>query len=232
MKVEIWSDVVCPWCYVGKRNFEAALAAFAHGDDVEIEWKAYELDANAPREREGDYPTRLAAKYGVSKGEAQAMIARIISAGATAGVDMRFDISRPGNTFDAHRVLHLAKKRGVQNALAERLFAATFTEGRPIGDPSTLVGLAADVGLDADEVRDVLDSDQFATDVRAEEVEAGEIGVRGVPFYVFDRRYGVSGAQPPEVFRDVLERTWREANPIEVITADDAGICDDGSCSI
>jgi predicted DsbA family dithiol-disulfide isomerase len=232
VKVEIWSDVVCPWCYIGKRHFEEALSSFAHADEVEIEWKSYELDPSAPREREGAYVDRLASKYGVGKGEAQAMIARVVNAGAEAGVEFRFDVSRPGNTFDAHRLLHLAKKRGVQNELEDRLFRATFTEGRPIGDVGTLVELAGDVGLDADEAREVVEGDAFADDVRTDEQEASEIGVRGVPFFVFDRKYGVSGAQPPQAFAEVLRRVWREANPIEVLGADGAGICDDDSCAI
>ena len=232
MKVEIWSDVVCPWCYIGKRHFEEALASFAHADEVEIEWKSYELDPGAPREREGAYVDRLASKYGVGKGEAQAMISRVVNAGAEAGIEFRFDISRPGNTFDAHRLLHLAKKRGVQNELEDRLFASTFTEGRAIGDVDTLVELAGEAGLDVDEAREVLVSDAFADDVRADEQEAAEIGVRGVPFFVFDRKYGVSGAQPAKAFAEVLQRVWREANPIEVLGVEGAGICDDDSCAI
>ncbi|HVM09276.1 MAG TPA: DsbA family oxidoreductase [Acidimicrobiales bacterium] len=232
VKVEIWSDVVCPWCYIGKRHFEEALASFAHADEVEIEWKSYELDPGAPREREGAYVDRLASKYGVGKGEAQAMISRVVNAGAEAGIEFRFDISRPGNTFDAHRLLHLAKKRGVQNELEDRLFASTFTEGRAIGDVDTLVELAGEAGLDVDEAREVLVSDAFADDVRADEQEAAEIGVRGVPFFVFDRKYGVSGAQPAKAFAEVLQRVWREANPIEVLGVEGAGICDDDSCAI
>jgi predicted DsbA family dithiol-disulfide isomerase len=234
VKVEIWSDVVCPWCYIGKRHFERALEQFAHRDDVEIEWKSFELDPSAPKEREGAYADRLAAKYGVSKGEAQAMIARVVNAGAEAGIDFRLDVSRPGNTFDAHRILHLAKKQGLQDDVEERLFAAAFTEGRPVGDRDALVEIAASAGIDADEARRALDDGLFADDVRADEREAAEIGVRGVPFFVFDRKYGVSGAQPPDAFAQVLQRVWREANPIEVITSDDAAFCDPetGDCAV
>lgn len=233
MKVEIWSDVVCPWCFIGKRNFERALESFPHRDEVEVEWKSYELDPSAPAEREGPYVDRLSRKYGVSKGEAQAMIARVVNAGAGAGIEFRFDISRPGNTFDAHRLLHLAKKHGVQDELGVRLFEATFTEGQPIGDRATLVALAASVGLDASEAAAVLEGDQFVDDVRLDEQEAADIGVRGVPFFVFDRKYGVSGAQPPQAFEQVLQRVWREANPVEIIGGDDAGFCDPatGECT-
>lgn len=233
VKVEIWSDVVCPWCYIGERNFERALESFAHRDQVEVEWKSFELDPSAPSAREGAYTDRLAAKYGVAKGEAQAMLSRVVDAGARAGIEFRFDISRPGNTFDAHRLLHLAKKHGVQHALASRLFAAVFTEGRSISDADSLIALATETGLDADEARMVLAGDLFADDVRADEQEAAEIGVRGVPFFVFDRSYGVSGAQPPQTFEAVLEKVWREANPIEVIGDGEGAFCDPstGECT-
>src|SRR5689334_14186556 len=197
MKIEIWSDVVCPWCYVGKRNLETALADFPHAGEVDVEWKSYELDPNGPRERPGKYADRIAKKYGTSVAEARARIARIVSVGAGAGIDFRFDDAQPGNTFDAHRLLHLAALLGVQNELKERLFAATFSEGQVISDRDTLVKLALDVGIPEADARRVLESREYADAVRNDEVEAMELGVRGVPFFVIDRRYGVSGAQPP-----------------------------------
>ena len=132
MKVEIWSDIVCPWCYVGSRNFDKALAAFAHGDDIEVGWRSYELDPHAPAERPGTYIERLTAKYGITADEARARVSRVVSAGDRAGIDFRFEKSRPGNTFDAHRLLHLAATLGLQGEMKERLFAATFEEGHPI----------------------------------------------------------------------------------------------------
>lgn len=216
MKIEIWSDVVCPWCYVGKRNFDAALAQFEHRDEVEVVWRSYELDPNAPLERTGNYAARLAKKYGVSEGEAKAMIARIVSAGAKAGVELRFDALRGGNTFHAHRLLHAAKAVGLQHELEERLFAATFTEGEPIGDREALVKAAMAVGIDEPLARGVLDSGTYGQDVRDDEVEAAELGVRGVPFFAFDRRYAVGGAQPPEVLLEVIQQAWteRESAPL------------------
>ena len=211
MKIEVWSDVVCPWCYVGKRNLEAALARFPHAAEVEVEWKAYELDPNAPVERPGSYIDRIAAKYGLPVGEARARVARIISAGADAGIDFRFDDARPGNTFDAHRVLHHAALSGRQNEVKERLFAATFTEGRPIGDRRTLLEVAGEAGIDVEDVRRMLESRQHADAVRGDEADAMELGVQGVPFFVFDRRLAVGGAQPPDVMLQVLERVWGEA---------------------
>jgi len=232
MKVEIWSDVVCPWCYVGKRRFEAALARFEHRDHLQVVWRAFELDPSAPRARDGAYTERLAGKYRVSVAEAQAMIDRMVTAGAADGLAMRFDLARPGNTFDAHRLLHLALDRGVQDALKERLLAATFTEGAPIGDPDTLVGLAAEVGLDPDEVRATVDGDAYAAEVRADERRATALGISAVPFFVVDGAYGVSGAQPPDVLLGVLEQAWAESHPLTLVTGGDAPGCSDDSCAV
>jgi predicted DsbA family dithiol-disulfide isomerase len=230
MKIEIWSDVVCPWCYVGKRHLEQALAEFPHAREVEIEWKSYELDPEAPRQRPGTYSERLATKYGTSVAEARARMARIVSIGAAARIDFRFDDARPGNTFDAHRLLHLAAKVGVQDQLKERFFAATFIEGRPIGDRETLVSLAAEAGIAEADARRVLESRDYAQDVRDDEVEAMEMGVQGVPFFVIDRRYAVSGAQPAAVLLEALDRAWRDASPLKVVSGDD--VCDDDTCEL
>lgn len=230
MKLEIWSDVVCPWCYVGKRNLEAALAQFPHAGSVEIVWRSYELDPSAPRVREGDYETRLSRKYGTTVDQARMMIARIVDAGAGAGLDMRFDLVRGGNTFDAHRLLHLAREHGLQDVTEERFFAATFTEGATIGEVDTLARLGVEAGLPEGEVDDVLRSDRYAADVRADETEAAALEVTGVPFFVADRRYAVSGAQAPDVMLHLLERAWRAANPIEVVSAPGAGMCEGDAC--
>jgi predicted DsbA family dithiol-disulfide isomerase len=211
MNVEIWSDVVCPWCYIGKKRFEAALARFEHREELDIVWRSFELDPAASHELSGDYPSRLARKYGVSVEEARAMIERVTRAGAGVGIEFRFDIGRPGNTFDAHRVIHLAGDHGVQVAMVQRLFAAAFTEGRPIGDRDTLAALATEVGIDADEAATMLDSDRYAAEVRADEQEARALGITAVPFFVFDRTHGVAGAQSPEVLLEVLRQAWHHA---------------------
>jgi len=208
MEIEIWSDVVCPWCYIGKRNLEAALARFEHRDEMSLRWRSFELNPTAPAVVEGRYVERLARKYGVDVDRAQAMIDRMTGAAAAAGLDVRFDISRPGSTFDAHRLLHLAHDRGRQGELKERLFRAMFTEGEPIGDRDTLVRLAAEVGLDPDEARAVLDDGAYADEVRADEAEARELDVTGVPFFVVDRTVALSGAQPPDLLLRMLDRTW------------------------
>jgi predicted DsbA family dithiol-disulfide isomerase len=206
MLVEVWSDVVCPWCYIGKRHLEQALDGYEHRDDVVVRWRSFELDPSAPATREGDYVGRLAAKYGVAREQAQEMVDGMTARGAGVGLDLRFDRSRPGNTFDAHRLLHLAAERGVQDALEERLFAATFTDGEPIAEHDALVRLATEVGLDADEARVVLESDAYADAVRADERQASAYGIRGVPFFVVDGTYAASGAQPPEVLLEMLDQ--------------------------
>ena len=231
MRIEIWSDVVCPWCYVGKRHLEQALDRFAHRDAVEIVWRAYELDPHAPPERAGSYPERIARKYGISEAQARASISRIVNAGADAGIDVRFDDLRAGNTFDAHRLLHLAASMGAQDELKERLLFATFTEGHPIGDRDMLVKLAGDVGVAESDARRVLDGDEFGREVREEEAEAMAMGATGVPFFLFDRRFAVSGAQPPETLLHVLERAWSEANPVEIID-DSAAACEGDACEM
>lgn len=214
VKVEIWSDVVCPWCYIGKRRFERALAAFEHRDEVEVRWRSFELDPRAPRAGDEDQVQRLARKYGMTRDEALAAQARVTGVAAEEGLAYRLDVARPANTFDAHRLLHLAAEHGVQGAAEERLFAAYFTEGRRIGDPDTLVALAGEAGLDVAAARNVLQGDAYADAVAGDEREAAELGISGVPFFVIDRRYGVSGAQPADLIRSALERAWADAHQV------------------
>jgi predicted DsbA family dithiol-disulfide isomerase len=211
MKVEIWSDVVCPWCYVGKRRFEKALAEFDGRDSVQVVYRSFELNPAAERDEGGDLAGRLARKYGVSMEEAQAMNQRVTDAAAGEGVEFRLDVARPGNTFDAHRLLHLAASEGRQAEMKERLVRAYFTEGRAIGDVEVLGELAVEVGLDRARAAEVLGGDEFSDAVRRDEREAAQLGISGVPFFVFDRRYGVSGAQLAEVFSGALEHASSEA---------------------
>jgi predicted DsbA family dithiol-disulfide isomerase len=234
MQVEIWSDVVCPWCYIGKRNLETALAGFAHRDEVEVIWRSYELQPTAPAEREGDYVTRLARKYGVGPSDARAMLDRMTSAAAGAGLDFDFDRLRPGNTFDAHRLIHLAKARGMQDAVKERLLRATFCEGEPIGLRDTLVQLGVDAGLDEPEVRAVLEGEAYAADVRADEHDAAAMDITAVPFFVIDRKFGIPGAQAPETMAAALQRAWDKFHaPALVTTTDDtAPGCEGDACAV
>jgi predicted DsbA family dithiol-disulfide isomerase len=227
MNVEIWSDIACPWCYVGKRRFEAALAAFEHRDDVTVTWRSFELDPAAPRERGGDRARHLAEKYGVSVERAIEMQDHMTKVAAGDGLDFRFDIARSGNTFDAHRVLHLAAEHGAQDAMKERLMRAYLTEGELVGDPEALERLAVEAGLPRQAVLEVLASDRYAAEVRKDERTAAELGIHAVPFFVVDRALGASGAQPPEVLGEMLRRGW-EARPRLAVVADGAACGPDG----
>jgi predicted DsbA family dithiol-disulfide isomerase len=238
MKVEIWSDVVCPWCYIGKRRFEAALAGFPHRDSVEVEWKAFELDPTTESAPAGtvvgprDQAVRLAGKYGTDVDSAQRMVDNVVAQAAADGLEYRLDRAVPANTVDAHQVIHLAGERGVQDAVKERLLRAYFTEGEAVGDRDTLVRLAAEAGLDADEVRAVLDEDRYVGAVRADQAEAAALGIRGVPFFVVDRKYGVSGAQPADVLRQVLDKAWGERAPLIPVVAGDDAVCGPDGCTV
>lgn len=209
MRIDVWSDIACPWCYVGKRRLERAVATFSH--EVEIVYHSFELDPRAPRVRDDkSYVERLATKYMVPLAQAQQMIDRITRTGAEEGLELRFDRARSGNTFDAHRLLHLARERGVQGALKERLMRAYFTEGVAIGVADELVPLAVEVGLAEPEVREVLASDRYAEDVRRDEERAEELQITGVPFYVMGNRVAVPGAQSSDIMLGALERAWAD----------------------
>jgi len=242
VKVEIWSDVVCPWCYIGKRRFEEALARFPHRDRVEVVWRSFELDPHAESVRAaGEGPEHadvLASKYGMSRTQAEAAIGNVTRAAAAEGLDFHLDASLRSNTFDAHRVIHLAAARDVQGAVKERLMRAYFSEGEPVGDRDTLVRLAAEAGLDAADVEKVLDTEEHADAVRADEAEARALGITGVPFFVVDRKYGVSGAQPADQLLAVLERAWSERSPFTLVgsaqagTGPDAEVCGPDGCPV
>jgi predicted DsbA family dithiol-disulfide isomerase len=206
LTVDVWSDVVCPWCYIGKRRLEAALARFEHPDGVEVTWHAFELDPDAPPVREGAAAEHLAEKYGSSVAQAEAMHAQMTELAAQEGLEYHLDRARGGNSFDAHRLVRLATEHGRQDAAEERLFRAYFTEGEAIGDRETLVRLAGELGLDEGQARETLAGDRFAADVREDEALAGRLGIQGVPFFVLGRRYGVSGAQPADVLVQALEQ--------------------------
>jgi predicted DsbA family dithiol-disulfide isomerase len=210
MLVDIWSDVVCPWCYVGKRRFEAALERFEHGGDVQVNWHSFELDPNAGPTSDVPGAERLAAKYGMSVEDAQARHADLERLAAAEGLEYHLDRTRGGNSFDAHRLHQLGIERGLGDAVMERLMRAYFTEGEAIGDPEVLVRLAADAGLDAEEARAVLAGDDYADAVREDEHMAARLGIHGVPFFVLGRRYGVSGAQTADIMLQALEKAWSE----------------------
>ena len=231
MLVEIWSDVACPWCYVGKRRFEKALELFEHRDEVEVRWRSFELDPSAPAERDHSGPEHLAAKYGTTLEQARLMNRRLEETAAAEGLDFRLDTLRTGNTFDAHRVIHLAAEHGIADAVKEAFLHAYFTGNELMSDHGVLERLAVAAGLPEAEVRDVLSSDRYAAEVRADEAEAGRLSANGVPFFVIDRAFGVSGAQPSDLFTDVLERAWTQAHPLTMVSADGQA-CEGDACAI
>jgi predicted DsbA family dithiol-disulfide isomerase len=206
VNVEIWSDIACPWCAVGKRRFEAALAAFDRRDEVTVTWRSFELDPEAPHERSGPRDAHLAEKYGMSVEQAREMHERMTATAAGEGLDFRFENARSGNTFDAHRITHLAAAHGLQDEMNERLLIAHFTEGELVSDHATLKRLALEAGLPEDEIDDVLATDRYAAEVREDEATAHALGIGAVPTFVLDRRIGVSGAQSPEVLGQLLAR--------------------------
>lgn len=229
MDIEIWSDIACPWCYIGKRRFEAALAGFEHRDEVRVTWRSFELDPAAPPEREGERAARLAEKYGITVERAREMESQMTDTAAGEGLDFRFDIARSGTTFDAHRVVHLAAEHGLQDAMKERLLRAYFSEGQLMSDHETLVRLAGEVGLDQDEVREMLAGDRLADEVREDERTAAGFGINAVPTFVVDRALGASGAHPPEALLELLREGWSRRAPAPVIAGGEA--CDvDGNC--
>ena len=222
MDVEIWSDINCPWCYIGKRRFEAAISKFEHAAEVDLTWRSFELDPAAPAEIPGNAAAVLAEKYGVPLERARAMEQNVSAVAAADGLEYELEHARIGSSFDGHRLVHLAKRHGLQDAMKERLFRARFVEGRLVSDPETLVLLASEVGLDGAAVRAMLAGDEFAREVRDDEATARELGINGVPMFVVDRAFGMSGAQPAEQLLALLEHAWEAGNGVDQPRADSA----------
>jgi predicted DsbA family dithiol-disulfide isomerase len=232
LRVDVWSDIACPWCYVGKRRLEAALRRVPFRDSVHVTWRAFELDPSAPAVQKAvPYAQRLARKYGSSVPEAQAKLDQMTEMAARDGLELRFDRVRQTSTFDAHRLIHLGGERGVQDAVKERLLRAYFTEGEPLGDREALVRLAGEAGLDANEARAVLAGDAYSDAVIADEREARELGIRGVPFFFLAGKYGVSGAQPAELLATALTQAWDELAPAASAAAADGAVCGPEGCA-
>ncbi|MGY1618919.1 DsbA family oxidoreductase [Geodermatophilus sp. SYSU D00691] len=230
MQIEVWSDVVCPWCYIGKRRLEAALERFPHRDQVEVVWRSFQLDPSIP---EGEtFPTlpALAEKYGRPVEEMRAMQARVEE--MAAGEGLRYDLANgtSGNTSLAHELLHLAAERGVGGETKERLLHAHFEQGRPLFSVDDLLPLAVEVGLDEAEVREVLADRRYRDAVRRDAATAQALGATGVPFFVVDRKYGAAGAQPADLLLQLLERAWADAHPL--VTVPDADGCVGDECAV
>jgi predicted DsbA family dithiol-disulfide isomerase len=230
MQIEVWSDVVCPWCYIGKRRLETALERFPHRDEVDVVWRSFQLDPTIP---EGEtHPTlpALAAKYGASVDQMAANMKRLEELAAAEGLEYHLTEGISGNTGLAHELLHLAAAHGVQGAAKERLLHAHFEEGRSVFDVDSLVALGVEVGLDDAEIRAALTDRRFRAAVRQDAATAQALGATGVPFFVVDRRYGAAGAQPAEVLLQVLERAWADAHPLVAVPAAEG--CDGDTCAV
>jgi predicted DsbA family dithiol-disulfide isomerase len=206
MQIEIWSDVICPWCYIGKRRFEAALARSANRENINVIWRSFELDQNAPRQQPGKVNELISHKYNISLREADEMIARVTAHARETGLEYHLDKARRGNSFDAHRLLHFAAEKQVGDQAIESVMHAYFSESLPVGDRAALSKLAPGFGIPESEALAMLESDRYADAVRADESRAADFGISGVPFFVFDGKSGISGAQPVEVFVEALQQ--------------------------
>jgi predicted DsbA family dithiol-disulfide isomerase len=243
MKIEIWSDFMCPFCYIGKRRLEIALDKFEHKDEVEVVFKSFELDPSSKKKFHGNIHEIIAHKYGISVEQAKASNNQIVAQAKAIGLDFNFDDLIPTNTFDAHRLSQYAKTEGKINELSERILKAYFIDSLNISDYKVLAGLAGEVGLDSDKALTVLESQQYGTEVRKDEESASKLKISSVPYFVFNNKYAVSGAQPSEVFLEVLEKVREEELSSPVIEflskeqdksneASEAGSCSDGKCNI
>lgn len=212
MLVEIWSDIVCPWCNVGHARFAKALENFEHRDEVEVRFRSYELDPNAPAQRDGSMAEHISLKYGMDVEEAQQMNDHLEEVAAVDGVEIHFERFRAGNTFDAHRLLHMAADRGRQIEVNDALLEAVFRDGVAIGDHDELTAVVVAAGLDEAEVRDVLASDGYASEVEADELRAQQLSITGVPFFLFEGRFAVPGAQSVERFELALDTAWQKTH--------------------
>ncbi|WP_326518668.1 DsbA family oxidoreductase [Acinetobacter sp. CAAS 2-6] len=230
MRVDIWSDVVCPFCYIGKKRLEKA--AQQAGIELEIHWHSYELDPDAPEKHAISNTERLAEKYGRSLSDMQEMQQRIAEMAAEEGIEFNWQQANSGNTFNAHRIIHLAQSKGLGHQAQEAFFYSYMTQGLPIGERETVEDVAARIGLDAAEVEYVLDTDLFADFVRHDEQIAKEqLKVNGVPFFVFDQRVALSGAQPLEVFTEVLSKVQHDLEHAAVST-EGAAQCETDNCEL
>jgi len=230
VRIEVWSDIVCPWCYIGKRRLETALSRFPHRAGVEVIWRSFQLDPGIPEGHTEATLPAVAAKYGISEEQMRAQMGHVERLAAAEGLDYDLATGVSGNTLLAHQLIHLAAEHGLGGAMKERLLHAHFEERRPVFDVEALVPLAVEVGLDAGDVRAALADKRFLPAVREDIATARALGGNGVPFFVVDRAYGASGAQPPEVLLQLLERAWADSHPIQTVPAAEG--CDDGSCAI
>lgn len=230
LKIQIWSDVMCPFCYIGKRKIEEAITQFENKDSIEIEWKSFELDPSfvaTPNESIADH---LAEKYGRDADWAQSMLENMTENAKNSGLDFHFEKAILANSLNAHRLMHLAKKHNLSNELKELLFKAYLTDGKDVNNWNTLEEIGTEAGLPIDEIIELITTNDYTKEVREDQHEAQKLGVTGVPFFVFDNRYAVSGAQPTDVFLKTLEKTWEEGNFTNIIQLQNP--TDANSCGI
>ncbi|MGO1292195.1 DsbA family oxidoreductase [Brevibacterium linens] len=217
MKIEIWSDIACPWCYIGKRRFEDALGTFAHKDDVDVQWRSFQLDPSLPDHFDGTETEYLSQMKGMPAAQVRQMFDHVTQQAAAVGLNYDFDSIVVANSFTAHRFLHFAKTHGLMSQAKEALLSGHFEKGRDIGDIDYLAEVGREIGLDSDEVRRVLATDEYSEEVRSDISEARSLGANGVPFFVIDRKYGISGAQPADIFTQALETAWVEGQKLTVL---------------
>ncbi|KQT23289.1 disulfide bond formation protein DsbA [Chryseobacterium sp. Leaf405] len=232
MKIEIWSDVMCPFCYIGKNNFEQALEKLPFKDQVEVEWKSFQLDPTLDPEETKTTFEYFKEKKGFPEAQAQQMIGQVKQMGASAGIDFNFEKALITNTFSAHKLLHLAKKYNKSNEMEEALFIAHFIDGKNVGDLETLISLADSLGIDKDEAKNVLASEEFNQEVNQDILEGKNNGVTGVPFFILNGKYAVSGAQPVELFANALQQTYDETVTPLTNISDNGASCDTDGCEI
>lgn len=233
MKIEIWSDVMCPFCYIGKNNFEQALNKLPFKDEVEVEWKSFQLDPTLDPNKTQDTIQYFREKKGVAEAQAAQMLGQVTQMGKGAGIDFNFEKTLITNTFSAHKLLHLAKKHNKSNEMEEALFIAHFIDGKNVGDVEVLVALAESLGIDREEARETITTDQLDYEVNRDIQEARNNGISGVPFFVLNGKYAVSGAQPAEVFENAMQQTYKEtANPFKDLSGGSGAACDADGCSI
>lgn len=232
MKIEIWSDVACPWCYIGKRRFESALSGFPHRDSVDVIWRSYQLDPTLPEHYDGTELDYLSTRKGMAPQQVSQMFSHVTEQAKGEGLDYRFDKVVVANSFTAHRLIHLAGAHGKQDAAKERLLSDHFEHGQDIGSPEYLSSLGRELGIDADEVAGLFTTDKYADDVRSDFEEARALGISGVPFFVIDRKFGLSGAQPVGTFTAALNQAWQDANPLVLVNSADGEACAPDGCAV
>ena len=238
MKVEIWSDVMCPFCYIGKRHFEKAIEKLPFKNEIEVEWKSFQLNPDYHNTNNEDLYTYLARAKGMSVAQAKQMTAQVEEMAANVGLSLNFETNIPANSFDAHRFLHFAKSKGLQNEAEEAMFNAYFTHSKDIAKHETLISLAEELGLDATETLNILKGDDFAEAVRYDVYESQQLGVRGVPFFVLDRKYALSGAQPIPAFEQAIVQSfteWQATQPktqLKSLNKNDDAVCDENGCEV